>query len=86
MAIDASERQDAYRELRRQGFDPSSFGFNERREDYVGTGPAPVVGEVLVVNSLTKMEKSYKTGHGSSWVTQFSDDLKAGVFGRPSSK
>jgi hypothetical protein len=37
-------------------------------------------GTVTIKLRKTGVECTYATGHGSTWVVQFSDDLKAGRF------
>lgn len=37
-------------------------------------------GKVTIKLRKTGAERTYETGHVSSWVVQFSDDLKAGRF------
>lgn len=40
-----------------------------------------VTGSVTIKRKSTGIEKEYKSGHGTSWPVEFTDDLNRGVFG-----
>lgn len=86
MPSEQSELDDAYSELERLGFDAGTFTFTRTPYKYQGTGPAPVIADMAVMNTATGKQITYDAGHGSSWPAQFSDDLRAGLFGPPSGR
>lgn len=83
MPAEQSEIDDAFDELERQGFDAGSFTFNRTPYKYSGTEPAPLIADMVVMNTANGKQKTYDAGHGSSWPAEFSDDLRAGLFGPP---
>jgi hypothetical protein len=83
MPIAEDELADAYTELRRLGYDETTFTFRHAPYKHLGAGVAPIVADVIVTNTANGSEKTYDAGHGSSWPAEFSDDLRAGVFGPP---
>jgi hypothetical protein len=84
--IDQSETDDAFDELERLGFDARVFTFMPANYGNLGSGIAPVVADMQVINTANGKEKTYKAGSGESWVFAFSEDLKAGFYGRPDGK
>jgi hypothetical protein len=44
-------------------------------------GISALRGSVMIQHRKTGVQKTYNTGHGTSWVVDFSDDLRAGFFG-----
>jgi hypothetical protein len=40
---------------------------------------SPYGGTITIKNKKSGAERTYPTGHGSSWVADFSADLEAGV-------
>mgnify|MGYP001561059861 CR=1 FL=1 len=45
-----------------------------------GHGIQPVTGEVKIKHRITGIERIYKTGHMSNWVSDFESDLKKRLF------
>lgn len=41
---------------------------------------SPIRGELRVINKLSHKEKTYVTGHLSSWSIDFENDLNTGFF------
>jgi hypothetical protein len=85
-AIDETESEDFYAVLKEQGFDPDDFEQVEQLED---PQPAWISGLVVrkacitVRQKKTGMSRRYRAGDdGTAWVVEFSQDLKAGVFGK----
>lgn len=83
MSADPSELDDAYAELRRFGYSEDDSTFTHVPYKHLGTGVAPVVADMVVKGTSTGKEKTYDAGHGSSWATEFSHDLRDGYFGPP---
>ena len=83
MPIDQSEIDDAFDELDRLGFDAGAFTFTPTNYGNLGAIPAPLVADMQVMNTANGRERTYKAGSGESWVAAFSEDLKAGFYGRP---
>jgi hypothetical protein len=79
--IDQSELKDIYRRLRALGYDEAVFAFDYDPHD--GPDAAHLGAEVLVANTENARQKRYKAGDGTSWRSQFIDDLGAGRFGPP---
>ena len=77
------EIDDAYAELRKLGYDEGDFAFTRRPSTHLGTGVAPSIEDMEVMNTVNGKQKTYDASHGSSWPAEFSDDLCAGYFGPP---
>lgn len=86
MPVDQSETDDAFDELERLGFDAGVFTFTPTSYGNLGTGIAPLIADMHVMNTANGKENTYKAGSGESWVAEFSNDLKAGFFGRPAGR
>ena len=56
------------------------FDFAEMESRAVSKGIYPVLGTLTITLADTGEAKTYKTGHGSAWVVELDDDLKAGLF------
>ncbi len=83
MSIEQSELDDARAELRKFGYSEDDFTFKHVPYKHLGAGVAPIVADMVVMNTSTGKEKTYDAGHGSSWLAEFSDDLRDGCFGPP---
>lgn len=80
--ISESEMQDFEAAILAAGFDTSDFN-PVAVEDERSPEPQPVTGTVTVNRESTGEAKTYRAGHGSIWVAEFEQDLKAGLFGSP---
>jgi len=77
-----SELEDFKTELRRHGRRASEFElYASKKEPPAISANAimAVAGEVRVVSLATGVERTYASGHGSNWIAEFSDDVRAGV-------
>ena len=74
------EIDDAHAEIRRLGYKEGDFTFTRTLDKHLGTSVAPVVADMVVMNTANGREKAYAAGHGSSWPVEFCDDLRAGYF------
>ena len=80
--VHKSEAEDFEAELRRHKRSEDEF-------DIVATPQKPLSqqagvispygGTITIKNKKSGAERTYPTGHGSSWVADFSADLEAGV-------
>jgi hypothetical protein len=86
MSVDQSEMDDAYAEMRNLGYSEDDFTFTYVPYKHLGAGVAPVIADMVVMNTTNGKEKTYDAGHGSSWPAEFSDDLRSGFFGKPASR
>jgi hypothetical protein len=76
-----SEADDFYNELRRHGRLIHEFGIAatpQKLADESGAVSA-IHGTVTICNRKSGAERTYQTGHASTWVVEFSDDLKSGA-------
>jgi len=79
-----SEKQDFYFSIKSHGFQENDFELTQQRDPTSGTGIYAITGMVTIRCKPNGREKTYKAGHGSSWPSQFHDDLACGVFGKAS--
>lgn len=77
------EIDDAHAEIRRLGYIEGDFTFTRIPYRYTGTGVAPGIEDIVVMNTVNGKDKTYDASHGSSWPAEFADDLRAGYFGSP---
>jgi hypothetical protein len=77
-----SEVDDFKTELKRQhrSLDEFDLSATPLRLDNQSGAISANRGTVTIKLCETGVERTYATGHGSTWVVQFSDDLKAGRF------
>lgn len=80
--ISESEMQDFEAAISGAGFETSDFNA-VAVEDERSPEPQPVTGTVTVNRQSTGEAQTYRAGHGSIWVAEFDEDLKAGLFGSP---
>lgn len=78
--IHESEWEVADTELRIRRRNRGEFDFKERVESLSGPGIQPLVGTVTVLDRSTGKSRSYRTGHGTSWVVDFARDIDVGLF------
>ena len=79
--LNPSETDDFYNELRRHGRSVHEFGITatpRRLDDHSGAISVDR-GTVTIRNRKSGAERRYQTGHASTWIVEFSDDLKGGV-------
>jgi hypothetical protein len=80
--ITQSEWDDLYQTLAKYKRTRKEFDFDEKVSKLIHTGVNPELGKLTIRLSATDEAKTYNTGHGSAWVVEFDDDLKAGPFKR----
>jgi hypothetical protein len=80
--LHSSEVDDFKTELKRQHRSLDEFDVSatpQRLDDESGAVSA-TRGTVTIKLRKTGAERTYATGHGSTWVVQFADDLRVGLF------
>ncbi len=75
-----SVTEDSIQAIERHGLDVDDFELTEQMDPRRGTDIQPITGQVTIRRKSTGVEKTYASGHGSSWPTEFDDDLSQGVF------
>jgi hypothetical protein len=83
MGIERDELADAERELEDLGYDVGDFLFTPVDYANLSLGPAPIIADVVVENTVVGVKRTYEASSGSSWPVAFITDLRAGVFGPP---
>lgn len=78
----STEVDDLKTELKRQhrSLDEFDVSATPQRLDSQSGAISASRGTVTIKLRKTGAERTYETGHASTWVVQFSDDLKAGRF------
>ncbi len=79
--IEASEREDYEQAIRDRRLEPSDFEVTESSQLTAGEGVRPELGTVTVKRKSTGAKRQYKSGHGTAWAVEFTNDLKNGHFG-----
>jgi hypothetical protein len=74
------EIDDAHALMRDQGFRPDDFRII-RHVDSSSGFPSAAAGKVTLVRRSAQVTKIYEAADGPSWLLQFENDLKQGVFG-----
>ena len=69
--------------VKTHGWHEEDFGIEEQAYDPATAEVESESGEVIITCARTHHVGVYHLGRGSSWVADFSDDLKAGKFGPP---
>ena len=69
--------------LKKHGWHEEDFRVEEEEYDPATAEVESETGEVIVTCTRTHRVGVYQLGRGTSWVTDFTDDLQAGKFGRP---
>jgi hypothetical protein len=65
------------------GFSYDDFELLQQRATPTGTFYDPQAGRVTVRYKPTGIEMIYEQHSGKNWLSDFSDDLHHGIFGRP---
>ena len=82
--IEPDEIEDAFNSALSRGYELVDFDSYERSSSNVVFGGFHVIeGSLQVTYRPNQMTKVYRTGHGSSWPSEFDRDLVAGGFGPP---
>ena len=82
--VSDDEKQDFLSAITQYGFREKDFELNQHRDPPSGAGIYAITGVITIRYKPNGTEKTYKAGSGSSWPSQFHDDLTRGVFGKPS--
>ncbi len=80
--VHPSEAEDFVSELRRHKRSFDEFDIVATREQPLTQQShviSPVVGSITIKNKTTGAERIYRTGSGSTWIMQASDDIRTGV-------
>ena len=78
--VSDSVTEDCIQAIERQGLDVDDFELTEQRDPPRGTDVQPFTGQVTIRRKSTGAERTYASGHGSTWPAEFDDDLSQGVF------
>ena len=81
--ITDSEMDDFDAAILQAGFDVGDFHVVDLEDEPTAKEPHPITGTVTVHRISTDHAKTYRAGHGSTWVTDFLADFYAGEYGRP---
>jgi hypothetical protein len=76
--VTQSELDDFHQAIRKQQRGVDEFELIEARHPALTKELYTVSGSVTVKAKLSGRERTYLTGHGTAWVTEFYDDLAAG--------
>lgn len=76
-----SEKEDFEQAVRDNGFAVDDFELIEQQDLPSGGEIYAITGTVTIKRKSSGIEKTYRAGHGSTWPTEFSDDLNVGTFG-----
>lgn len=79
--IDQSELDDFKQAIATSGLDADDFELIEHPHENRGAEIYAVTGEITIKRKSTGRQMSYNAGHGSTWPTDFGDDLSKGIFG-----
>jgi hypothetical protein len=82
--VHAEELAEFTNALKRHGWHEEDFRVEEEEYDQATAEVESEIGEVIITCTRTHNVRAYHLGRGSSWVTDFMDDLQADKFGRPS--
>jgi hypothetical protein len=80
MTIDPTELEDFRATLTAQGYSENDFAIRAVENPISDKGISIVTGRVTITYNKTKKSRTYSCGHGSAWVVDFHDDLKAGLY------
>lgn len=79
--IDVSEIEDCTNTIENQGFELIDFEFISTQDSTDGQETHPLTGKIIISRKSNGAEKTYESGHASTWPAQFGDDLRNGYFG-----
>lgn len=82
MIICPTEKEDFDNAITSAGYRKEDFDVRESETPMSAGGIEPITGTITVRNKQTGLERSYKAGHGSTWVAEFENDLRTGAFVR----
>ena len=77
-----SELQDFEAAIKSAGYGVEDF-FHTAVVDERSPETQPITGTVTVKRKLSGEAKVYRAGYRSTWVAEFEQDLKRGLFGAP---
>jgi len=69
--------------LQELGYHEEDFDLSERSDPLPCAWIMAISGEAVIKSIKTEVTRCYRAGEGSTWTTEFYNDLKAGVFGAP---
>ena len=76
-----SEMEDFNRILADHGYSNDSFELIPHEDPLPASGDiAPITGHVTVKHRESGIERTYKAGHLTTWVPDFTNDLTSNVF------
>ncbi len=81
--ITDSEMEDFDATILQAGFEVDDFHVVDVEDERTAKGPHPITGTVTLHRISTDEFITYRTGHLSTWVTEFEIDLHEGKFGQP---
>lgn len=78
--VSDSPRENFIEAIKHNKMDVDDFELKEQSDPRRGTDIHQITGQVTIRRKSTGVEKTYASGHGSSWPAEFDDDLSQGVF------
>ena len=79
--ISPTEMEDFNRILAQHAYTKDDFELTGQEDPHpAGGGVAPITGHVTVKHRESGVERTYKAGHGTAWVVEFENDLRAKAF------
>jgi hypothetical protein len=81
MAVERAELKDVYGKLQAMGYYEAVFDFNFITEDGKEPHTDPSRANVIVTCTENNVQRTYDAADRRTWVIQFTDDVRDGVFG-----
>ncbi len=78
-----SEMEDFAAAIFQPGFEVDDLNVVDLEDEPTAKEQHPITGTVTVHRISTGDSKTYRAGHGSTWVTEFEIDLHEDKFGEP---
>jgi hypothetical protein len=77
-----NELEDFKNTLVKYDYSEDEFEWSGIENSIPADGIFQITGMVIIKLKKTGIVRTYKAGHGSHWIVDFEDDLKASVFNR----
>ena len=76
-----TELEDFHSTLKKHGHSNDNFEVSFTENPIPADGSIhPLSGSVTIKSTKSGVERVYTTGHGTSWVVEFDEDLRTNVF------
>ncbi len=77
--VHETEWEDVENVLKQHERRKDEFDISENVVPVMGNQIQTLQGTITFINRKTSADRKYQTGHGSAWVSELDQDLKAGV-------